>query len=142
MQTETFKPAFTTPPGTNLAGIPTNNLRLSTPDVSYGLTYDAACAKHVRNTFNARRVYIIASATLSRQTDKLDKLIETVGKERVVGTRKGITPHTPWNEILSITEECRAAKADCVVTLGAGSITDGAKIVVFVGQQYRVLGGH
>jgi alcohol dehydrogenase class IV len=28
--------------------------------------------------------------------------------------------------------EARAAKADCVVTLGAGSLTDGAKIVVLV----------
>ena len=50
-----------------------------------------------------------------------------------MGVRKGITPHTPWSEVLQITKECREAGADAVVTLGAGSITDGCKLVVLVG---------
>ncbi|OAP60689.1 Alcohol dehydrogenase 4 [Fonsecaea erecta] len=129
--TEVYRPAFTDPPGTNLAGIPVSNLRLSSPCVSYGLPYQVACAKHVRETFKASRVYIIASGTLSRETDRLDRLIEAIGKDKVVGVRKGITPHTPFSQVLQITAEARDANADCLVTLGAGSITDGAKVVTF-----------
>ena len=129
---ETFHPAFTDPPGTILAGIPIANLRLVNPDVSYGLPYYEACAKHVKDTFHASRVYIIASRSICSNTDKLDKLISAIGKDKVVGVKKGITPHTPWSEILQITKECREADVDCVVTLGAGSITDGCKLVVLV----------
>jgi alcohol dehydrogenase class IV len=129
---ETFRPAFTEPPGTKLAGVPTQNLKLTTPQLTYGLPYDVACAKHITETFHATRVYIIASGTLCRTTDKVDKLIATIGKESVVGLRRGVSPHSPWNEILSIAQDCRDVQADCVVTLGAGSTTDLAKIVVLV----------
>lgn len=129
---ETYKPAFTTSPGTNLAGIPTQHLKLTTPYISYGLPYDDACAKYITNTFKASRVYIVASKSLAANTDKLDRLVSSVGDSKVVGVRKGITPHTPWSEILTITAECRRLRVDCIVTLGAGSITDGCKIVVLV----------
>ncbi|KAK1061625.1 hypothetical protein LTR74_010886 [Friedmanniomyces endolithicus] len=130
---ETYRPAFTEPPGKNLAGIPISNLRLPTPYISYGLPYDEACAKHIQGTFHASRIYIVASKSLAANTDKVDKLVSAVGEKNVVGVRrKGITPHTPWSEILEISAECRRLKADCVVTLGAGSITDGCKLVVLV----------
>ncbi|KAF2794767.1 putative Fe-containing alcohol dehydrogenase [Melanomma pulvis-pyrius CBS 109.77] len=127
---ETYKAAFTEPLGTNLAGIPTKGLQLPSPWVSYGRPYDESCAKHVRETFHASRIYIIASGSLAKNTDKVDKLIDALGKSNVVGTRKGVTPHTLWSDILSIAAECRELKVDCVITLGAGSITDGAKLVV------------
>ena len=131
--TETFRPAFTDPPGTNLAGIPIANLRLVNPDVSYGLPYHEACAKHIDETFHASKVYIVASKTLSNNTDKLSDLISAIGQGKIAGVKKGITPHTPWSEILQITKKCREADVDCLVTLGAGSITDGCKLVVLVG---------
>ncbi len=130
---ETYKPAFTEPPGTNFVGISTKDLVLPSPYLSYGRPYYELCAKHVEQTFHASRVYIIASRSLAANTDRVDKLVEALGPARVVGVRRqGITPHTPWSEILSITAECREARADCVVTLGAGSTTDGAKLVVLV----------
>ncbi|KJR87561.1 Fe-containing alcohol dehydrogenase [Sporothrix schenckii 1099-18] len=130
--TAVFQPAFTEPPGTNLVGIPVSNLTLPSPYVAYGRPYDELCAKHVRETFKASRVYIVVSKSLAANTDRLDRLVAALQKSNiaVVGVRKGITPHTPWTEILSIAAECRAAQADCVVTLGAGSTTDGAKLVV------------
>lgn len=130
MSHENLRPAFSQPPGTNLAGIPISNLSLPNPDLSSGLPYYEACAKHVKETFHASRVYIVASKSLASSTDRLDKLVDAVGKDRIAGVRKGITPHTPWSEILQITKECREADVDCVVTLGAGSITDGCKLVV------------
>lgn len=135
--TETYKPAFTEPPGTNLAGIPVTGLVLPSPYVSYGRPYYESCARHVNETFHASKVYIVASGSLARNTDRVDKLIETLGKDKVVGLRRGMTPHTPFSEILSIAQECRDAGADCVVTLGAGSVTDGAKLVVLVSDLFR-----
>lgn len=129
---ETFTPAFTDPPGTILAGIPISNLRLVNPDVSYGLLYYESCAKHINETFKASKVYIVASKSLCANSNKLQRLIDAIGTDKVVGTKKGITPHTPWSEILQITKECREANVDCLVTLGAGSITDGCKLVVLV----------
>ncbi len=129
---ETYKPAFTEPPGTNFVGIPIKGLVLPSPYVCYGRPYYELCAKHVKETFHASRVYIIASRSLAANTDRVEKLIEALGRESVVGVQKGLTPHTPWSEILSIAAECRKVGADCVVTLGAGSTTDGAKLVVLV----------
>jgi len=130
---ETYRAAFDEPP----AAVVYSNVDPSTlmsPSISYGLGYAEACSKHVRNTFGSSRVYIICSGTLSRETDRLERLVERLEKDgvKVVGTYKGIRPHTPWSQIMEITNEARNAKADCIVTLGAGSITDGAKIVVLV----------
>ena len=130
-QSEIYRPASTDPPGLYVAGVATTNLKLPTPHVSYGLPYHKACAKHVVETYKASRVYIIASGTLSRETDRLDNLVEAIGKDKVVGIKNGMTQHTPFSEILQIAAEARDANADCLVTLGAGSITDGAKMVTF-----------
>lgn len=139
---ETYEPAFDGPPGTVLAGLPLTNLSLPTPYLSRGLPYYDACAKHIQQTFKASRVYIVASQSLAANTDAVDKLVDAIGNDSVVGVRKGISPHSPISEILEIVEECREKKADCVVTLGAGSITDGCKLVVFVGLNilFRVSG--
>lgn len=75
---ETFQLAFTDPPGTNLPGIPVQAFTLPTPYVSWGRPYYESCAKHVQQTFNASRVYVVASGSLARNTDKLDKLIEAI----------------------------------------------------------------
>lgn len=129
---EVYEPAFNSPPGTVLAGLPLTNLRLPTPNISHGLPFQDACAKHVRDTFKASHVYIVASRSLAANADDVDKLVSALGEERVAGVRKGISPHSPISEILEIAAECREKDVDCVVTLGAGSITDGCKLVTFV----------
>lgn len=132
---ETFQDAFTEPPGTNLAGIPVRGLVLPSPYVSWGIPYYESCVKHVRDTFHASKVYIMASASLSKNTDRLEKLksaLQESGAE-VVGIGTGIRPHSPWSQTLQMAAECRAGRADCVVTLGAGSTTDAAKVLVLVG---------
>jgi alcohol dehydrogenase class IV len=40
--------------------------------------------------------------------------------------------YTMWFEIIEIANEARDTKADCLVILGAGTLTDGAKIVALV----------
>ena len=130
---EVFRPAFDEPPAAVVYSN-TDPKTLVSPSISYRLPYTEACSKHVRSTFGCSRVYIICSGTLSRETDKLELLVEKLKKDgvEVVGVMKGVRPHTPWSQIMKITNEAREAKADCLVTLGAGSITDCAKIVVLV----------
>lgn len=139
---ETYRSAFADPPGDNLAGIPTKGLVLSTPCISYGLPFDVACAKHVSETYRASAVYIISSGSLSSETNKVDRLVQAIGTDKVVGIKKGFTPHTPFSEILQVSTECRDLGADCVVTLGGGSITDGAKIVALVSLYSSCCGHH
>lgn len=139
MAGETLGPAFTDPPADNIVGIPTGNLTLSSPDVSYGLPFPEAAKKHVER-LGRSKVYIICSGTLSRTTDALQRLIKGLGEDNVAGVRKGMTPHSLWSEILEVTADARKAQADCLITLGAGSLTDAAKIVTlvsFVGNPER-----
>jgi alcohol dehydrogenase class IV len=112
---ETFRPAFED---------------RKVPYISYGLPFPEACSKHVEETLEAFRVYIIASKSLSANTDALKQLEDALGSN-VVGTRIGMRPHTPWSDILSIVNEARPLNPDCIITLGAGSLTDGAKIVAW-----------
>jgi alcohol dehydrogenase class IV len=100
------------------------------PYLSFGNKYPSDCADHVENTVGASRVYIIASKSLATNTDALERLQKTLG-DKVVGTRIGMTPHTLWSEILDIVNTVRPLNVDCIVTLGAGSITDGSKIIAW-----------
>ncbi|SMR57901.1 unnamed protein product [Zymoseptoria tritici ST99CH_3D1] len=109
---EVFRPAFLT----------------GYPHISYGLSFPETCLKHVTNTFSASRVYIIASASLSRNTDYVKRLQKALSN-KVVGTRYGMKPHTLWSEILEVTKEAIDLNVDLLITLGAGSLTDGAKVI-------------
>lgn len=112
-KTETFRPAFPD---------------RAVPNVTYGLPFTEACARHIQSTFKASRIYIIASKSLSTNTDALESLEKALGS-KVVGTRIGMKPHTLWSDLLSIINEARPIEPDVIITLGAGSLTDGAKII-------------
>ena len=96
--------------------------------ISYGQPFTTTCAKHVDSTFHAKRIYIIASGSLSRNTNHVTDLCTALG-DTVVGIRKGMTPHTLWSEVLSITNEAASLHVDLIITLGAGSLTDAAKLI-------------
>ncbi|KAL1631979.1 hypothetical protein SLS56_004184 [Neofusicoccum ribis] len=98
------------------------------PYISYGLLYPKACAKHVDQTFNAERVYILASGSLSKNTDAV-KTLEDALAGKVVGVRRGMTSHTLWTECIDVAKEVKHLDADLLVTIGGGSLIDAAKIV-------------
>jgi alcohol dehydrogenase class IV len=100
------------------------------PHISTGLPFPAACAHHITNTYHASKVYVIVSNSISK-TDNFKKLQEALG-DKIVGVRKGIKPHTPWDDVLEIIHDVRSKGATIIVTLGAGSLTDGAKVISFV----------
>src|ERR1700709_193658 len=76
----------------------------------------------------ATRAFLMVSGTLNRETDEIEKIRGSLGP-RCVGTFDAMPPHTPREAVIAAAEEARAANADLIVTVGGGSITDGAKAV-------------
>ena len=76
----------------------------------------------------AERVFLMVSGTLNRTTDEIDKLRRALGNH-CVGTFDAMPPHTPRSAVIAAAEQARDSRADLIVTLGGGSITDGAKAV-------------
>ena len=103
------------------------------PLVSYGLPFSEATRKHVDETFKASRVYVIASASLARNTLNLQDLENALGK-KLAGVRIGMKPHSFMSEILEVIHDVQRVDADLIVTLGGGSLTDAAKLIAFVSR--------
>jgi maleylacetate reductase len=76
----------------------------------------------------AARAFLMVSGTLNRQTDEIEKIRKALGS-RCVATFDAMPPHTPCEAVIAAAEQARAANADLIVTVGGGSITDGAKAV-------------
>jgi maleylacetate reductase len=76
----------------------------------------------------AGRAFLMVSGTLNRETDEIEKIRNSLGS-RCVATFDAMPPHTPREAVIAATEQARAANADLIVTIGGGSITDGAKAV-------------
>ncbi len=76
----------------------------------------------------ASRAFLMVSGTLNRTTDEIDKIRQRLGS-RCVGTFDAMPPHTPREAVIAAAEQARSAGADLIVTVGGGSITDGAKAV-------------
>src|SRR5437764_6103610 len=76
----------------------------------------------------ASNAFLMVSGTLNRQTDEIDKIRHALGP-RYAGTFDAMPPHTPREAVIAATNQARAAGADLIVTVGGGSITDGAKAV-------------
>ncbi|KAI0139112.1 Dehydroquinate synthase-like protein [Hypoxylon sp. NC0597] len=100
------------------------------PYISHGLTFDKACAHHAENTFHASRIYVVVSRSISK-TEAFTALQKALG-DKIVGVRYGILPHTPWEDVFAITAELKEKSPDLIVTLGAGSISDGIKLAKFL----------
>ncbi len=80
------------------------------------------------NRLGATRAFLMVSGTLNRQTDIIENIRRTLGS-RCVGSFDAMPSHTPRAAVIAASEQARAANADLIVTIGGGSITDGAKAV-------------
>src|SRR5204862_4132398 len=77
---------------------------------------------------DARRAFLMVSGTLNRETDVIENIRRALGP-RHAATFDAMSPHTPRAAVIAATEQARAAGADLIVSVGGGSITDGAKAV-------------
>jgi maleylacetate reductase len=76
----------------------------------------------------AQRAFLMVSGTLNRETDTIANIRRALGS-RCVATFDAMPAHTPRAAVIAASEQARAADADIIVTIGGGSITDGAKAV-------------
>jgi len=96
-------------------------------EVVFGRPAAEAVAEQVKR-LGAQRVFLMVSGTLNRSTDEIEKVRRALGNY-CVGTFDAMPPHTPRSAVIAAANQARAANADLIVTVGGGSITDGAKAV-------------
>ncbi len=95
--------------------------------VIYGVPWQQALADELKR-LDSRAVYVMTSGTLARTTNLSDELRATLGN-RLAGMCSRIGAHTPRHDVVAAANEARAAKADLLLTIGGGSVTDAAKMV-------------
>ncbi len=95
--------------------------------VIYGLPFAEALAEEIAR-LDARAVYVMASGTLHRETGVTGTVRRVLGN-RMAGLCAKIGAHTPRADVVAAANEARAAKADLILTVGGGSVTDAAKMV-------------
>jgi len=95
--------------------------------VVFGTPFVEALAQEI-DRVEARAVFILASGTLARTTDTVDRLRRMLGN-RLAGVCAKIGAHTPRTDVVAAANAAREAGTDLIVTLGGGSVTDAAKMV-------------
>src|SRR3984893_2618429 len=95
--------------------------------VVFGRPFAEALAEEV-DRLDAGAVFVLASGTLARTTDAVDRLREVLGN-RIAGVCAKIGAHTPRTDVVAAANTAREGNADLLVTLGGGSVTDAAKMV-------------
>jgi maleylacetate reductase len=96
-------------------------------DVIFGRPAAEAIAAATQR-LGAERVFLMVSGSLNRNTGEIERVRSALGN-RCAGTFDRMPPHTPRHAVIEATAQARAAAADAIVTIGGGSITDGAKAV-------------
>ncbi len=95
--------------------------------VIYGVPFAEALAQEMEAT-GVHAVYVLASGTLSRETDMVETVKRVLGN-RLAGICTKIAAHTPRPDVVAAANAARDAKADALLTVGGGSVTDAAKMV-------------
>lgn len=96
--------------------------------ISYGIPFPEAAAKHIKE----KRIGVLISGTLNRNTDALQRVQKALGEERIVFVKAGLRPHTYWSEMLDMASLVLEKKPDVLLTIGGGSLTDAAKVIALV----------
>ncbi|MCG6207222.1 iron-containing alcohol dehydrogenase [Rhodopseudomonas sp. HC1] len=96
-------------------------------EVVYGEPAAQAVAAQM-DRIGAQRALLMVSGTLNRTTDEIAKVQGALGG-RCAALFDAMPAHSPRSAIIAATEMARTANADLIVTIGGGSITDGAKAV-------------
>ncbi len=79
----------------------------------------------------ARKVFIVASKSLSRKTAAIRE-IEQALAGRAAGLFDECIAHTPWPSVIAAANAVRAANPDLVLTVGGGTPIDTVKILQLV----------
>jgi maleylacetate reductase len=95
--------------------------------VIFGVPAAEAVAQQVVSS-DARRVYLMVSGSLNRNTDAINHIRQALG-DRCVAVFDRVPAHTPRKAVIEAAELAREIDADVIVTVGGSSVTDAAKMV-------------
>jgi len=76
----------------------------------------------------AKRVFILASATLNQKTDVVTRIAAALGP-RYAGVHDDMPGHSPREAVVTCANTAREAGCDLLLSVGGGSTTDGGKAV-------------
>jgi len=96
-------------------------------EVVFGLPAADAIIEQM-DRLRADRAFLMVSGTLNRKTDEIEKIRKALGI-RCAAIFDTMPPHTPREAVIAAAALARVANVDLIVTVGGGSITDGAKAV-------------
>ena len=74
----------------------------------------------------AKRVFILASATLNRRTEVVKRIADALGP-RFAGVHDDMPGHSPRDAVVACANKARDAGCDLLLSVGGGSTTDGGK---------------
>lgn len=98
------------------------------PAVHWGSAAKEALPAAIKK-LQCSRAFLMVSGTLrSEGKGAVEEIVDALG-EMCVGVWHGMPAHTPRDAVLDAAQEAKKANADVIVTIGGGSLTDGAKVV-------------
>lgn len=77
---------------------------------------------------NLRRAFLVVSGSLNSNTGSIKSIVAALGP-RCVGVFDRMPSHTPDSAVVQCANVARSLEADAIVSIGGGSVTDGAKAV-------------
>ena len=75
---------------------------------------------------DAKRVFLLVSGTLNRETSAVDRIAEALGTS-YAGRCDHMPSHSPREAVVACANAAREANCDLLVCFGGGSVTDGGK---------------
>jgi alcohol dehydrogenase class IV len=79
----------------------------------------------------AKRAFIITGRSVSRKTPLVARVRELLG-EQFAGLYDEMGKDTPYEDVIAARDKARAANADILLAIGAGSVVQGARIVAIM----------
>ena len=96
-------------------------------EVLFGVPAAESVADQARK-LGATRVFLMVCGTLNRETPEIERIRAALGN-LCAGIFDRMPAHTPREAVIAAANQARDIGADLIVTIGGGSVTDGAKAV-------------
>lgn len=95
--------------------------------ISYGIPVTQGVAAELQRG-HAKRIFVVATRSLSRKTDVVSGLIESLAN-RFVGLFDEVEPHVPRVTAVAAAARAKELQADQLISVGGGSAIDTGKMV-------------
>ena len=93
--------------------------------------WDASSPEEIQNEIkrlNVKKVFIVSSSTLSKKTNEIDMIKQTLGK-KLVGLFDNCIAHSPLENVIECAKKVQKSSPDIIITIGGGTPIDTVKVV-------------